>query len=247
MKILIVQNAELLKKELTDSGIGEEEAGGKLEECTAAVEELRRELESEGFMVNTACDGRLKGAEHDLVIAAGTGTGTALMAMLTDLRRQEPRALILAWGTADSAGSRAECMEAGADFCMSGPGSVRELLAFIRAAERRLDMAASEFRFGDIALSSDAQMIYCGGSSVHLTAKECGVMEALMKNGSSGLEKETILGMVWGYGQTVNINSVEVYVGFLRKKLKEAGSSIRIKGGRRKYWLELTAAQEVSG
>ena len=79
-----------------------------------------------------------------------------------------------------------------------------------------------------------------GEKSVRLSAKEFDVMRALLQAGSANLSKEAILARVWGYDSNATENHVEVYVGFLRKKLASIGSNIRITAIRRLgYHLEV--------
>ena len=84
------------------------------------------------------------------------------------------------------------------------------------------------------------KLLLCGEKSVRLSAKEFDVMRALLQAGSANLSKESILARVWGYDSNATENHVEVYVGFLRKKLASIGSNIRITAIRRLgYHLEV--------
>ena len=80
----------------------------------------------------------------------------------------------------------------------------------------------------------------CGANTVRLSAKEFDIMRFLLQSGSHNLSKEIILARVWGYDSDAVENHVEVYVGFLRKKLARIGSNIRIEAIRRMgYHLEV--------
>lgn len=79
----------------------------------------------------------------------------------------------------------------------------------------------------------DAGLLVCGERSVRLSAKEFDVMRLLLRAGSANLPKESILVRVWVYDSNATENHVEVYVGFLRKKLASIGSNIRIVAVRR--------------
>ena len=83
-------------------------------------------------------------------------------------------------------------------------------------------------------------MLLCGEKSVRLSAREFDVMRSLLQSRGSVLSKEAILAKVWGYDSSAVENHVEVYVGFLRKKLASIGSNIRIEARRRLgYHLEV--------
>ena len=83
-------------------------------------------------------------------------------------------------------------------------------------------------------------LLVCGTNTVRLSAKEFDIMRFLLQSGSRNLSKETILARVWGYDSDAVENHVEVYVGFLRKKLASIGSDIRIEAIRRMgYHLEV--------
>ena len=86
------------------------------------------------------------------------------------------------------------------------------------------------------------ELLACGEKSVRLSAKEFDVMRLLMQAGENNTPKETILTHVWGFDSDAVENNVEVYIGFLRKKLKSLGSNVRIESVRRVgYHLEVGA------
>ena len=87
-------------------------------------------------------------------------------------------------------------------------------------------------------------MLRCGMKHVQLSAKEFEILRLLFQSGRKNLSKETILQKVWGYDTDAVENNVEVYVGFLRKKLARTGSNVRISSIRRMgYHLEVQAGE----
>ena len=83
-------------------------------------------------------------------------------------------------------------------------------------------------------------MLVCGERQIRLSAKEFDVMRLLFQSGEKNLSKELILARVWGYDSEAVENHVEVYVGFLRKKLRSIGSNVRIQAVRKLgYHLEV--------
>ena len=97
-----------------------------------------------------------------------------------------------------------------------------------------------ELTYGNTALDLSSGMLLCGEKSVRLSAREFDVMRLLLQARDRNLSKETILSRVWGFDSNAVENHVEVYVGFLRKKLRSIGSNIRIEAVRRLgYHLEV--------
>lgn len=92
----------------------------------------------------------------------------------------------------------------------------------------RTGSALNELCFADTTLDLSSATLLCGPQKVRLTAKEFHVMRLLMQNPNHNLSKEMILSYVWGYESNATENHVEVYIRFLRKKLAQIGSCIRI-------------------
>ena len=97
-----------------------------------------------------------------------------------------------------------------------------------------------ELRMGNTALDLSSCTLVCGENSVRLSAREFDVMRFLLQSKGRVLSKEMILARVWGYDSNAVENHVEVYVGFLRKKLTSIGSDLKIEAIRRLgYHLEV--------
>lgn len=128
---------------------------------------------------------------------------------------------------------RIEGLNAGADYYLTKPFDTRELLACINALLRRQGNQVNELTLGNTTLDLSSCNLVCGSSHIRLSAKEFDVMRFLMQAKGTILPKEVILARVWGYESNAVDNYVEVYVGFLRKKLASIGSNIRIEAVRR--------------
>ena len=95
--------------------------------------------------------------------------------------------------------------------------------------------------FGNTALDLASCTLVCGENAVRLSAREFDVMRFLLQSGRNNLSKEALLAKVWGFDSNAVENHVEVYVGFLRKKLAAIGSNVRIAAVRRLgYHLEVS-------
>lgn len=135
---------------------------------------------------------------------------------------------------------RIQGLNAGADYYLTKPFDSRELLACINALLRRQGNQVDELVYGNTAVDLSSGMLICGEKSVRLSAREFDVMRFLFQAGERNLSKEVILARVWGYDSEAVENHVEVYVGFLRKKLQSIGSNVRIVAIRRMgYHLEV--------
>ena len=134
-------------------------------------------------------------------------------------------------------------LNAGADYYLTKPFDTRELVACINALLRRQGSQVDELTFGNTALDLSSSLLVCGEKSVRLSAREFDVMRHLLQAGGRIVSKESILARVWGFESNAVENHVEVYVGFLRKKLRSIGSDIRIEAIRRLgYHLEVDEA-----
>ena len=221
MKILIIEDEKLL------------------------AESLKTLLEGKGFSVEVALDG-VTGAEYaglgvyDLLILDVMMPGLNGYEVARKVRAQRVSTPILMLTARCSVEDRIEGLNAGADYSLSKPFDTRELLACIHTLLRRQGKQVDELCFGNTALDLATSTLICGDKSVRLSAREFDVMRFLLQSRERILPKEMILARVWGYDSNAVENHVEVYVGFLRKKLKSIGSNVRIEAIRRLgYHLEV--------
>ena len=131
-------------------------------------------------------------------------------------------------------------LNAGADYYLTKPFDTRELLACINALLRRQGGQVDELRYGNTALDLSTCILSCGEKSIRLSDREFDVMRYLLQSRERNLSKEVLLVRIWGFESNATENHVEVYVGFLRKKLQSIGSNLRIVAIRRQgYHLEV--------
>lgn len=121
---------------------------------------------------------------------------------------------------------KVHALEAGADDYLAKPFKVTELAARLKALQRRPPLrSAHVVKYADLEYNVDDHTL----NQLPLTAKEAELAEILLRYPEQVQSKEQLLARVWGNEANVNDNYVEVYVSYLRKKLKELHSSVRIK------------------
>lgn len=221
MKILIVEDEKLL------------------------ADSIKLLLEAKGFEVEAVYDG-VSGAEYaelgiyDLLILDVMMPGLNGYEVAQRVRARRCATPILMLTAKAGLEDRIEGLNAGADYYLSKPFDTRELLACINALLRRQGNQVDELAYGNTSLELSTGMLVCGEKRLRLSAREFDVMRFLLQSKDQILPKEVILARVWGFDSNAVENHVEVYVGFLRKKLQSIGSNVRIVALRRLgYHLEV--------
>ena len=216
-----------------------------IEDDALLADSMRNLLTDKGFQVELAYDGE-SGRDYtalgiyDLLIMSASMPGLDGFELAAQIRAKHMGTPILMLTLQADVEARIKALNAGADYCLTKPFDNRELLACINALLRRQGSHVDVVTYGNTALDLASSMLICEDQRVRLSAREFDVMRCLMQAGERNLPKETILSRVWGYESNAVENHVEVYVGFLRKKLKSIHSNVRIVAIRRMgYHLEL--------
>jgi DNA-binding response OmpR family regulator len=216
-----------------------------IEDERLLADSLKTLLEGKGFQVEVAYDGQT-GAEYaelgiyDLPILDVMMPGLNGYEVARHVRAMRCSTPILMLTAKSALEDRIEGLNAGADYYLTKPFDTRELLACINALLRRQGNQVDEMTSGNTALELGTCILVCGDKGVRLSAREFDVMRFLLQSRERNLSKEVLLARVWGYDSNAVENHVEVYVGFLRKKLSSIGSNIRIVAVRRLgYHLEV--------
>jgi two-component system, OmpR family, response regulator MprA len=189
---------------------------------------LRRALGYAGYTVATAADGAealksLSLSPADLVIL------DVLMPMLDGLgacralRERGNSVPVLLLTARDAVDDRVAGLEAGADDYLVKPFALRELLARVNALLRRTQPPRDVLGYADLTLDLTSRTVTRDGAPVSLTKIEFALLELLLRNAEQVLSYEVILDRVWGYGEAPASNALQVFVGFLRRKLEEQG------------------------
>jgi len=195
----------------------------------AVRESLRRSLEFNGYDVATASDGAealagISQASPDAVVMDvmmprldGIEATKALRSAGNDLP-------ILVLTARDSVGDRVDGLDAGADDYLTKPFALEELLARLRALLRRThvesddSLEAEQLSFSDLTLNPATREVRRGDRTIDLTRTEFTLLEMFMRRPRRVLDRSFILEEVWGFDFPTTANSLEVYVGYLRRK-----------------------------
>lgn len=221
MKILIIEDEKLL------------------------ADSIRRLLERKGFEVECVYDGKAgkQYAElgiYDLLILDVMMPEMDGFQVAREVRKSRCSTPILMLTAKSDLEDRITGLNAGADYYLTKPFDTRELLACINALLRRQGGQVDEMTFGNTTLDLSTSILSCGGKSIRLSDREFDMMRFLLQSKEKNLSKEVLLVRIWGFESNATENHVEVYVGFLRKKLQSIGSNIRIEAIRRQgYHLEV--------
>ncbi len=201
-----------------------------VEDEAAIVDFLERGLEAEGFAVRAAADG-LEGERlaldggFDLVILDRMLPGRDGLAVLAAIRRERPTLPVIVLTAKGEIADRVEGLDAGATDYVTKPFAFEELLARIRAHLRQAGAeATTTLEAGGIELDLLSRQATRNGISVRLPEREAELLAFLMRRAGQVCTQREILTAVWGYDHDPGTNVVQVYIGYLRRKLGKPGS-----------------------
>ena len=196
----------------------------------AVREALERILRLDGFEVALACDGReavrsQAAAPADAVLLDVLMPGLDGLEVCRRMRDIGDRTPVLMLTARDQVGDRVAGLEAGADDYLSKPFALEELLARVRALLRRSGWSGEDevLRFDDLELDPQSHEVRRGERLMELTRTEFLLLELFLHHPRQVLTRGQIFDRVWGYDFGPASNSLEVYVGYLRRKTEAAG------------------------
>ncbi len=196
----------------------------------AVREALERILRLDGFEVALASDGReavrsQADAPADAVLLDVLMPGLDGLEVCRRMRDIGDRTPVLMLTARDQVGDRVAGLEAGADDYLSKPFALEELLARVRALLRRSGWSGEDevLRFDDLELDPQSHEVRRGQRLVDLTRTEFLLLELFLHHPRQVLTRGQIFDRVWGYDFGPASNSLEVYVGYLRRKTEAAG------------------------
>lgn len=206
-----------------------------VEDEEALAEALAYILKKHNYAVDMAYDGKT-GQElaetgiYDVIILDRMLPGKEGVAILKDIRKLGIKTPVLFLTAKDTIADRVEGLDAGADDYLVKPFASDELLARVRALGRRQEkqlqsdnIVINEVIFDPLRCEANYR-----SNKVKLTLKEAQLMELMMRNYGQVITKEQILNRVWGYDSDVEINNVDTYIHFLRKKIDPLKSPLII-------------------
>jgi two-component system, OmpR family, response regulator MprA len=203
-----------------------------VDDDNAVREALRRSLTYNGYEVELAADG----AEALAAIAVRHPDAVVLDVMMPKvdgletcrrLRAAGDEVPILVLTARDSVADRVAGLDVGADDYLPKPFALEELLARLRALLRRTRRGegGGPLVFADLSLDTGTREVYRGSRDIRLTRTEFALLELLLRHPRQVLTRERILEDVWGFDFPTTANSLEVYVGYLRRKTEAEGEA----------------------
>jgi two-component system response regulator MprA len=201
-----------------------------VDDDAAVRESLRRALQLEGYEVELAEDG----AEALQRLENGTAPPDALvldvmmprvdgLEVSRRLRATGSELPILMLTARDEVSDRVAGLDAGADDYVVKPFALAELFARLRALLRRTPSPSGVFRFADLELDPATREVTRGGDRIELTRTEFSLLELFLLNPRQVLTRSVIFERVWGYDFGFGSNSLDVYIGYLRRKTEQGG------------------------
>ncbi|MBK9696583.1 MAG: response regulator transcription factor [Propionibacteriaceae bacterium] len=204
----------------------------------AVRDSLARSLHYSGYEVTTASDGvealaKLSAIRPDAVIMDVMMPRLDGLETTRSLRASGNDVPILVLTARDAVGDRVDGLDAGADDYMAKPFSFEELLARLRALTRRSssrpggteETAGELLSFGDLSLDLQTREVQRAGRRISLTRTEFALLQTFLENPRRVLERSWLLNEVWGFDFPTTANSLEVYIGYLRRKTEGEGET----------------------
>ena len=154
--------------------------------------------------------------------------------ILRYLRKEKIKTPIIMLTAKSEMDDKLNGLEHGADDYITKPFSMRELIARIRAVLKRSNNIDNTdlLEFDDISLDLKNAKLKCNDNEIQIAGKELELLEQLLLNKNQILSRDTILERIWGFESDSEYNNVEVYITFIRRKLKLIGSKVNIKAVR---------------
>jgi DNA-binding response OmpR family regulator len=205
-----------------------------IEDEPGIVDFLERGLAVYGFEVRSALDG-VSGAEQailedvDLVVLDLRLPGRGGLEVLALLHQERPTLPVIALTALDDVEDRVAALDAGAVDYLSKPFSLRELVARVRAQLRVASQATdTKLRAGDVTVDLLTREVQRASQRIRLSGTEFDLLVYLLRNHERVLSRRQILRAVWGYEHDTGTNVVDVYIGYLRRKLRDSNGAAPI-------------------
>ncbi len=219
-----------------------------VEDDKALSNAIKKILERKGYLVDAVYDGvsaveYAKEMDYNLIILDVMLPKMDGFEVLRILRRDGVHTPTLMLTARSAVQDKVTGLNGGADDYMTKPFDTEELLARVGALTRRTgEVVVETVEWKDLSLNVKSALLSCGGESVQLSRKEYEVLRLFLYNPTQIITKDQLIMRVWGVESEATDNNVEVYISFLRKKLKYLKSKVSIKNLQRiGYRLEVEA------
>jgi DNA-binding response OmpR family regulator len=190
---------------------------------------LERALRLEGFAVTTAAGGRealdaVAERPPSVIVLDVTMPDLDGVSVVRRLRAAGLDVPVCILSARDEVDDRVAGLQAGADDYLVKPFAIAELTARLHALlRRRGEPGAGPLVAGDLVVDARRRIATRGGRELDLTRREFDLLEVFARHSGQVLSREQLLRLVWGYASDVETNVVDVFVGYLRRKLEAAG------------------------
>lgn len=210
-----------------------------IEDEYSLADAIAETLKKENFTVEIITDGQ-KGEEealtniYDLILLDVMLPNKNGFEILKQLRKEKVDTPIIMLTAKTEIYDKLNGLENGADDYITKPFHMRELVARVKVILKRNSNLENTdiIEFADIKLDLRTGIISCGKNEITINGKELELLEVLLINRKQIISRETLANKIWGYDSDTEYNNVEVYVSFLRKKLKLLNSQVKIKAVR---------------
>jgi two-component system, OmpR family, response regulator MprA len=201
-----------------------------VEDDPAVRQALARALETEGYELHLAEDGVqalavLAQSPPDAVVLDVMLPGIDGLEVARRIRARRDAVPILMLTARGAVGDRVAGLDAGADDYLVKPFALEELLARLRALLRRANAGDDELQFADLKLSPLTREVFRGDRTLDLTVTEFNLLELFLRNPRQVLRRSLIYDRVWNYDFGPDSHALDVYIGYLRRKLEAGGES----------------------
>lgn len=182
-------------------------------------------VEDEGYSVDSCYNGQealeyLECASYDVIILDIMMPKMNGLELVRRLRAGGDNTPVLFLTARDSVTDKVEGLESGGDYYLTKPFDFQELMAVVHVMTRKYTGNRSNvYTIADLSLDSNAKTVTRAGKNIELTAKEFSLLEYMLRNKGVVLSREMIENNLWNYDYEGGTNVVDVYVGYLRKKM----------------------------
>ncbi len=210
-----------------------------IEDEYSLADAIRETLKKENFMVELATDGQ-EGEDlalingYDLILLDIMLPSKNGFEILQTLRKEKKNTPIIILTAKAEIGDKLKGLENGADDYITKPFHMRELVARVKVVLKRNCHIQDPnlLTFGDLSLNRTTGKMQANQKEIAINGKELELLETLLLNQKQIVNRERLANKIWGYNSEAEYNNVEVYVSFLRKKLKLIDSKVKIKAVR---------------